>query len=77
MREEVIIGFERGDAPSLDVGVDLVLACLGTLSPEPCLVRGYGDLGTQLDDAVLALDDLDLRPGFVEVVATANIGGQG
>ncbi|MDA8068510.1 MAG: hypothetical protein M0T77_07865 [Actinomycetota bacterium] len=57
--------------------IDFALARLGALSPEPCLVSWYGDLGQQLNDAVVSLDYLYLRARFVKPVAAADVGGQG
>jgi hypothetical protein len=52
------------------------LAELPLSRPKPSLVGRHRDLRTQLDHPIVALDDLDLGAGSIEVVAATQIGGQ-
>ena len=58
---------------ALHVLVDLPLALLPSIGPEPLLICRHGNVAVQLYDAVIALDDPDLSPRLIEVVATAEI----
>ncbi|MDQ6776665.1 MAG: hypothetical protein M3071_10725 [Actinomycetota bacterium] len=61
------------DFARLDVSIHLTLTLLPPFGPKPFLVDWDGDVGMQLDDAVIALDNFDLRTGLVEVVTTTKL----
>lgn len=50
------------------------LALLPFLRPEPSLVGGHRDLGTQLNHSVVTLHDFDLRTGTIKMVSSSKIG---
>jgi hypothetical protein len=58
---------------NLDMLVDMSLAALPLRAPEPRLIGGNRNLGTQLDHPVVAFDDLNLCTGSIEVMAPSEI----
>lgn len=54
----------------LDVSIHLAFALLPALRPEPPLVGWDGNMRMELDDSIVALDDLDLRAWLIKVVTT-------
>jgi len=74
--EEVLTGLMDDHPAGRHVLVDLTLALLPLLGPEPRLVGRHWQRRPQLDDAVGALGDLQLRPGLVQVPALAQVGSR-
>ncbi len=64
--EELLGGVVDGALALLDVGIDLPLHLLPALRPEPGLVGRDRHGRVQLDDAVIAFDDLDLGARLVD-----------
>lgn len=58
------------------MAIHSVLTCLPLGRPEPGLFDWDGYLRSQLDDAVISLDHLDLSPGLIQVMAPPKIGRQ-
>lgn len=77
MVEEVLSGLMDRHTAGRNVLVDLELALLSELGPEPPLVRRDRQRGTQLDHAVGALNHLQLCTGLVQVQSAADVGGAG
>lgn len=73
MLEEVVRRLVGLYLSSRDLRVRLALARLPAVGPEPCLVSRNGDMGMQLYDAVVALDDFDLRAGLIELMAPTDV----
>lgn len=63
--QESLSAVEYLDATSGNIGLCLSLHLLPALSPEPRLIGGVRQQRMQLDDTVVALDDLDLRARLV------------
>ena len=76
MAEEVLGRLVNRHASGSDVFVDLALALLPPLGPEPALIGWHGQSGPQLDDPVGALRQLQLRTRLVQVQPATNVGGQ-
>ena len=76
MREEGVRGLVPSHLASTEVLIDLTLAALPLLGPEPGLIRWDGQRWPQLDHPVLALGELDLRARLVQVVPPADRGRQ-
>lgn len=64
------------DLARLNVSIHLTLTLLPPFGPKPFLVDWDREVGTQLDDAVIALDHFDLRAGLVEVVTPTKVSGK-
>jgi hypothetical protein len=58
---------------SFYVLVDVAFHSLPTVGPKPRLVRRDREPGPKFDDAVVALDDLDVRAGFVQAITTTEL----
>lgn len=76
MRQEVISALVDGDSASRDVLVDLTLTLLPSLGPVPGLISRNRNRGTQLDNPVRSLCELQLHTWLVEVQALAELTGQ-
>jgi hypothetical protein len=75
--DEVLGGFMGRHMPGLDMGVDLTLALLPALGPEPPLVGWDRQSSSEFEHPVLAFGHLQLCTGLVQVQPSAYISGQG
>jgi hypothetical protein len=65
----------NGHPPSRHVLVDLLLALLPAVLPEPALISRDRQRRPKLENAVLTFSDLDLRTRLVEMQPTSNVCG--
>src|SRR5674476_112445 len=75
--EEVIGRLVHSHLASGNELVDLTLTPLPVLGPEPRLIGRHRQRRTKLDHTVSALENLDLRAGFIQVHSPAELTRQG
>src|SRR5664280_803559 len=71
--EELVRTIDHGHAASGHVRIDFALHRLPPFGPEPSLIRRHGQDRSQLDPAIVLLDDLELGSRLVEVEPLAKI----
>jgi hypothetical protein len=71
--EECVGTIDHGHVAGGHVRIDFAFHRLPPLCPEPTLICRHGQDRTQLDPAVVLLDDLELGSGLVEVEPLAKV----
>jgi len=71
--EEGVAVVVDGHPPSRHVLVDLLLALLPTVLPEPALISRDRQHRPKLENTVLTFSDLDLRTRLIEMQPTSNV----
>src|SRR5665811_2014731 len=71
--EERVGTIDHGHAAGGHVRIDFALHRLPPLCPEPALIRRHGEDRTQLNPAVVLLDDLELGSRLLEVEPLAKV----
>jgi len=74
MADERLAVVIHRDLSGGDVSIDFSFPLLPSFGPEPALIGRNWQCGAQLKDTVVALGDLDLGTGFVEVHLSAHLG---
>jgi hypothetical protein len=74
--EEVIGRLVHGHLAAGNVLADFSLTPLPLFGPEPRLIGRYWQGSSQLDHTVTALEDLDLRAGFIQMYPAAKLARQ-